>query len=362
VRARSGLVAALLTLPALLVATPASAGTSLSSDVVLQTHTVSVGSAAHKDLSTYPAVMHTRGLSAAVSRAVAAAVTGRARSLTRPKGALPHTAATISATVAEADRSYVSVVLTSTYFTDHAAHPYTLVSTLVFSRTTGAVLGPKDLFKDPVAATALLVREVKRNARSALGPAYDATGVDLALEHTAAITNGSFVPRPLGLEVFFDQGDLAADVFGPTTVLVPWKALLPQWKPALPDLGGGVPLPSYGGGQAVVDHALLKAFAAKVVAAGAEGVRGLTGRVPGSYRLVDTRRVLVAVGSSDVEDLYVMTLVPFATPSKPLAVLVALAGDPESPSLDVVDVARGPVGCGQVSSAFIKALREKCPG
>jgi hypothetical protein len=122
-----------------------------------------------------------------------------------------------------------------------------------------------------------------------------------------------------------------------------------------------VPDPSYGGGQAVTDRTLLAGLAAAVVEGGQEGFKGLTGRAPSSYRLIDARRFTAPVSTDVTDDVYVTTLVPFAAPSKPLAVLVALGGDEETPSFDVVDVQRGTVGCGAVSSAFIKAMHETCP-
>jgi hypothetical protein len=207
----------------------------------------------------------------------------------------------------------------------------------------------------------VLAGEVKRNAKQALGSAYDATSVGLALERPTAQQLQNVVPRPWGLEVFFNQGDLAAGAFGASSVLVPWKALTPLLVKPLPDLGGDVPTPSYSGGEAVVDRTLLRGLAAAVVNGGRDGVPGLTGRTPASYRLVDARRVTAHISTDVTEDLYVETLVPFASPSKPLSLLVALGGDEATPSFGVIDVQRGPVGCGVVSTAFIKALRERCP-
>jgi hypothetical protein len=361
---RQSVLALLLTclLPgALIAAAPAQAATPLAKEVVLRTSTVTLGSEAGKDLSTYPAVVRVTGVSSAAAKGIARAVTSKGRSLARPAGGAKKTTAEINAIVAEADRKYVSVLFSSTYYADGAAHPYTLIDTLVFERSTGKVLGFKEIFKDPRKAVPTLAAEIKRNAKWALGPLHQASIVADALSKPTVSGLSALVPRPWGLEVFFAQGDLAASAAGPTSVLVPWQVLQPLLAIPLPDLGGSVPAPAYGGGQAVTDRDLLAGITGGVVQAGKEGTRGLTGRAVGSYRLVDTRRVVAKVADGVFDELYVTTVVAFASPSKPLAVLLALGGDEVTPSFDVIDVQRGAVGCGVVSSAYVKALKERCP-
>jgi hypothetical protein len=339
-------LAPLVLLAPLLIATPASAATPLASEVTLSTHTVHVGSTAY------------------VASSIARETTSVGRLLVRDPKAPKQTSVEVVATVAEADRTYVTIVLTAYSYTAGAAHGRTVPSSLVFQRSTGRRLGLADLFRQrslPAAVTTLAA-EVRRNAAQSLGSIADPAALKAALAIPTAEALGTFVPRPWGLEVLFAQGAIAAQAAGMTSVLVPWQVLTPLLSVPLPDLGGGVPTrPVYGGGRAVFDPDTLKGIARGIILAGANHVKGLTGRSPASYRLVDTRSVVAQTAPGVFDELQVTTLVPFANPSQPLTVLLGLGGDQANPSYDVIDVRRAAVGCGIVSSAYVRALRERCP-
>jgi len=121
--------------------------------------------------------------------------------------------------------AYVSPLLLSLRFSvstyeSGAAHPATEIGSLNFNVLTGSVIQLADLFTSTAAALPVLTTKAKAVLVAALGA---------DLFWPASITMADFskawVFTAAGLEVGWNQGDMAPMAAGPVTAVVPWPQL-----------------------------------------------------------------------------------------------------------------------------------------
>ncbi|WP_051179671.1 RsiV family protein [Nocardia concava] len=117
-------------------------------------------------------------------------------------------------------------------FDGGGAHPFIVQSTCVINADTTEKLDSKDVFTDENAGLQLLSEQAaKLLPATRAGDGYWKPGITPTAEHYKAWT-----ATPDGMHVYFDQGQVAAEVAGVVDITVPWSALQAQLKPGLRDV------------------------------------------------------------------------------------------------------------------------------
>lgn len=139
----------------------------------------------------------------------------------------------VTAELWRVDERYVTVRVSAAFLPDGGAHGYTALRSFVLDRATGRRVTVRELF--PHVQPALVA--MSRYARQRL-PHVLETFAGEELERGTAPTLESFaniVPLPEGLEVTFEEYQVAAFAAGHPVLTVPWPALP---APALPPPAG----------------------------------------------------------------------------------------------------------------------------
>lgn len=284
---------------------------------------------------TWPVVDAVAGVAPAASAAIAAELNRVVVGLTRPGSS--DVARHLDLRVTEADRTYVTVLLL-TEVDSGGAHPNTAVGAFTFDRATGARLSLTDWVRPGrlSATLAALSARTRGLLPAVLGPAYERSWVEDGTAPT--ITDfGVLVPRPEGLEVVFQQYQVAAYALGMPAVVVPWPALGGLSARPLPV--ADAPLPAYRLGQP--DQPMFGLADAVVAAVRAGG--GRYGLPAGGYRVEDVRYAPYADATQAT--LYAAAhVVPVADPGADrTALLVGTYGGASAPSFRLVAAGHGAV-------------------
>jgi hypothetical protein len=351
--ASAALLAPLLA-PSLAAAAPASP-TPPPPLVRLVVRTIFEGSSASHDSSSRPVVTRIVGVSTAAARRAGHVVDVAAYQILHDQRRPARAHIDITAVLAEQDRRYLSVQLGVLTYIEGAAHPDFTIETLAFVRASGATLTAPQLFTANGRGPALraISALVRKLAPGELGQAYSKDSI--ALGARPNLTDlGRLVPRPWGLEVAFDQGQVAANAAGPLFVVVPWAPLARYLAVPLPL--GDAPPPPYVAGQPVYNPPTLTAVSNAIL-----HTKPFAGARAGTFRIEDVRFALVVSpdGVAPDQAYAVARVVPVANPGNTHTVLlVGQDGDLTHPV--VTAVALRSVGCATLPRAALLELQMRC--
>ena len=127
-----------------------------------------------------------------------------------------------SYTVAYVSPTLLSLRFSVSTYISGAAHPATEIGSINFNVLTGAVIQLPDLFTSTAAALPVLTTRAHAALTAALGADlfWPATVTMADFGHAWAFTT-------TGLEVGWDQGEMAPMAAGPVSVVIPWAQLAP---------------------------------------------------------------------------------------------------------------------------------------
>lgn len=107
----------------------------------------------------------------------------------------------------------------------NGAHPATSVSTQTYDLATGRAIGIGDLFSDAAGALAILSEKTRATLKAQLGDAYDPTIVNEGTRPDVASNFATWALTPGGLEITFQEYQVAPAALANPVVVVPWADL-----------------------------------------------------------------------------------------------------------------------------------------
>lgn len=297
-----------------------------------------------------------RAIAALLSSSSDAAVSlAKTSDVKPPTSATPPNSLTNAVDVVEADTAYVSVVLSSYSYTG-GAHGGTALAITTVRRDTGATVPTSALIASGHSASFYAtLRTALENALPAI-VGDGMTASDFAKDVTVkSVTRTPVFPRTDGLEVVFDEYQVASYAMGHVYVVIPWSAFggdlntaaIPTSPVAAPAMRGGTFVTS-----------LSKSAIAAIGKSTAASLKGLN---PTGYTLVGPTVVQPVSSSGSADGAYLLVqLVPTAKPGSDLTVTLSENASARRASYTIVAAGHGAAGCTGIRSDVAAASALAC--